>query len=175
MSVFVCQFCLSNVLFKPLVVFNASMPVVQLLSCVLVGVGNRHVQTYDPTSWPEDHGGDQEGNQFWCTAVGSLHRTDPGTLFLINIQDDAHTDHVNILLHVPCNVCVCLGAEEYGTLCRPEQPNQDVAHISTVDGKDNGGVLPTGWQGKRARDGDQCHVWQTHCFSGKESGNTQLL
>ena len=74
-----------------------------------------------------------------------------------------------------CSMCACLGAEEHGALCRPEQPHQDVAVIPAVDGEDHGGVLSTGRQRAREGDGDQRHVWQTHCVSGEESGNAQTL
>lgn len=34
--------------------------------CVkLPGPGNRYVQTHELVSGPEDHGGDQKGDQFW--------------------------------------------------------------------------------------------------------------
>ncbi len=49
-----------------------------------------------------------------------------------------------IVMYILYNVCVCLGAEEHGALCRPEQPHQDVAVVPTVDGEDHGGVLSTG-------------------------------
>lgn len=70
---------------------------------------------------------------------------------------------------------LCLGAEEHGALCRPQQPHKDVAVIQAVDREDHGGVLPTGWQRARERDGDQRHVWQTHRVCGEESGNTWFL
>lgn len=64
----------------------------------------------------------------------------------------AHTDHPDastvlreyIVVHNVQRVCVCLGAEEHGALCGPEQPHQGVAVVPTVDREDHGGVLSTG-------------------------------
>lgn len=67
------------------------------------------------------------------------------------------------------------GVEEHGALCGPEQPHQDSAAVPAVDGEDHGGVLPTGRQRARERDGDQRHVRQTHCFRGEESGDGPRL
>lgn len=80
--------------------------------------------------------------------------------------------------HCPdARVCVCAssGAEEHGALRGPEQPHQDAGDIQTVDGEDHGGVLPTGRQGARARDGDQRHVRQTHGVRGEESGDARSV
>lgn len=42
------------------------------------GVGHGHVQTHEPAGGPEDHGGNQEGDQLRRPAAGQLHRQDAG-------------------------------------------------------------------------------------------------
>lgn len=77
---------------------------------MFAGVGHRHVQTHDPSGWPEDYGGDQEGDQFWRAAPGPLHRTNTGTLFTTRASVTAHMGRVKVLW------CLCV-FRCWGTWC----------------------------------------------------------
>ena len=48
------------------------------------GPRNRHVQAHEPTGRPEDHGGNQEGDELRCPAPGQLLRQNTGPASILS-------------------------------------------------------------------------------------------